>query len=135
MTTERLASKLAQLIVRYVDPEVVILFGSVAQGRAQSHSDIDLLVVGSFSGPLDRRGLEFREAIAEIPVPIDVIFLTPEEYHSRVSQTHSFVNTVARHGRVMYVRQGAESQWQDVGAGRATPLPETGPKKEKTLAR
>jgi predicted nucleotidyltransferase len=122
MSLARLARSLADLAVEYLDPDAVILFGSIAQGRARVDSDVDLLVIGKFEGSVDRRGLEFREAIVEIPVPVDSVFMTPAEFAHQAARPASFVETVARHGWLVYVRPGMESVYAGVGAGAAWPV-------------
>jgi predicted nucleotidyltransferase len=45
-------------LVRAIDPERILLFGSFAKGQAGRRSDIDLIVVWNTDlGPLDRIGL------------------------------------------------------------------------------
>ena len=106
---ERFARHLVDLAVRYVDPDAVLLFGSVAQGRARADSDVDLLVVGPFSGLPERRGLEFRQAISDYPVPVDALFYTPAEFGEQASRSGSFVQSVSRHGSLAYVRPGFDT--------------------------
>jgi len=43
--SDRVLDEMVQVIVREVDPEQVILFGSQASGLASSDSDVDLVVV------------------------------------------------------------------------------------------
>ena len=40
-----LLQRMVEVIVREVDPETIILFGSRARGEARADSDVDLLVV------------------------------------------------------------------------------------------
>lgn len=108
---ERLATVLTDLAVRYVDPDAVILFGSVAQGRARADSDVDLLIVGAFDGSVERRGLEFREAISEFPVAVDTMFLSRQEFADQAQRPGSFVQTVSRHGRVVYLRPNTDGSF------------------------
>jgi hypothetical protein len=117
---ERLAGVLTTLAVRYVDPDAVILFGSVAQGRSRADSDVDLLIVGPFVGSIERRGLEFREAISEFPVQVDPMFLSRQEFVDQAGRPGSFVQTVSRHGRVVYVRRGLDAMFLASGADRAS---------------
>jgi predicted nucleotidyltransferase len=121
MSLARLARSLADLAVDYLDPDAVIVFGSIAQDRARVDSDVDLLVVGRFGGAPERRGLEFREAIVEIPVAVDAIFMTPDEFAHQAARPASFADTVARHGWLAYVRPGLEDVYATVGGGAARP--------------
>ena len=114
---DRLARVLTSLAVRYVDPDAVILFGSVAQGRARADSDVDLLIIGPFEGPFERRGLEFREAVSEYPVALDTVFLSRREFADQAGRPGSFVHTVSRHGRLVYIRPKVDPSFLGMPAG------------------
>ena len=103
---DRLAKTLTNLAVRYLDPDAVVVFGSVAQGRARVDSDVDLLIVGPFRGPVERRGLDCREAISEFPVPVDVLLYSLDEFRSQAARRGSFAQSVSRAGVVVYARPG-----------------------------
>jgi predicted nucleotidyltransferase len=67
---------------RYPAVEKVLLFGSLAQGRARPHSDADLLVILSesqFSRRMDRIPA-LIEAFSPTPVPIDFVPWTCAEF-------------------------------------------------------
>lgn len=106
---ERLAAMLTDLAVRYVDPDAVLLFGSMARGHGRVDSDVDLLIIGSFEGHPARRGLELREALSEVPVHVDLLFMTPAEYAEQLGRSGSFVQTVSRHARLLYIRAGSQA--------------------------
>ena len=57
---------LVQAIVREVDPETVILFGSHARGDARPDSDVDLMVIehAPFSAQRSRRAEYSRLSMA-----------------------------------------------------------------------
>ena len=64
MRIERAARSIIDLVVQCIDPEVIYMFGSAAQGRARPDSDVDLLIVARFQEPRQRRGLELRGLLA-----------------------------------------------------------------------
>ena len=55
---EKTINKIVGFIVRKIEPEKIILFGSMATGSRNIHSDIDLLIV------VDNAG--FKESYAEL---------------------------------------------------------------------
>jgi predicted nucleotidyltransferase len=66
-----------------LDLEALYLFGSYARGTADQQSDLDLLVVANTQlPPLTRIGLVL-ELLADAPLPIDALVLTPEELKER----------------------------------------------------
>ncbi|MFQ5667207.1 MAG: nucleotidyltransferase domain-containing protein [Candidatus Binatia bacterium] len=89
-------------IVAVAHPDEIILFGSAARGQLRRHSDFDLLVVKS--GVSDRRRLAQKIHIHffGIPVPIDVIVVTPEEVHRSRSKGWTFLGRVLREGKRIY---------------------------------
>jgi uncharacterized protein len=85
-----------------LQPEKIILFGSVAQGQPSRTSDIDLLVVWQTSlAPLARIGVVL-EHVQDAPRPVDVLVYTPSEFASR--QALPFLRHVLKHGKLLYER-------------------------------
>ena len=89
-------------IVKKFDPEKIILFGSQARGDAGPDSDVDLLVVMPVEGPLVDKRLEIRGALHDIPVPIDVIVTTPEDFAWRREVIGTIEWPAAQEGKVLY---------------------------------
>ena len=71
--------KIIRRIVHVAKPDRIVLFGSAARGEAREESDINLLVVKK--GVPHRRRLEqeIYVSLIGIPMPIDVIVVTPED--------------------------------------------------------
>jgi predicted nucleotidyltransferase len=80
MTVQDYIDALVKRILKKLDPETIILFGSHARGDAGPDSDLDLLVVMSVEGPLSEKGLEIALALPRGPIPVDVIVTTPENF-------------------------------------------------------
>ncbi|MEN6356836.1 MAG: nucleotidyltransferase domain-containing protein [Armatimonadota bacterium] len=99
-TIETAARRLAESF----DPDKIILFGSQARGTADEHSDVDLLVICSFSGKRRNLMVEMDRALRGLGIARDIIVLTPEEYE----RDRMIAGTVARpasiEGRVLYER-------------------------------
>jgi predicted nucleotidyltransferase len=88
--------------VRFFSPKKIILFGSCATGKADRHSDIDLLVITSFSGRRRRLMVEMDRAIASFGKPVDIVIQTADEY----DKNRFIPGTIARYafleGKVLY---------------------------------
>jgi predicted nucleotidyltransferase len=106
VTLEPALRRMTQLIVRCVDPDEVLLFGSVAKGRAVATSDVDLLVVGEFAGPQHRRGRELRGLLDTFPLSIDMHLLTRAEVDAAAAVETSWIATLLRYAVPLY-RRGA----------------------------
>ncbi|MDP1652508.1 MAG: nucleotidyltransferase domain-containing protein [Rhodocyclaceae bacterium] len=112
MTTPNIDDKLLQqmvdIIVREVDPETIILFGSRARGDARPDSDIDLLIVEKepFGVGKSRRKESGRLYIAlmDIPMSKDLLLYSRDEFdHWKTSPNH-VVGRATREGRVLHDR-------------------------------
>lgn len=112
----RLARRFAEL-----GAELVVLFGSRAEGTSNRNSDIDLLVVM----PCDTgRSLAGRFAeIGEMVDPryaTDLLVYTPEEFEN-LRRTNRFVSDVLRRGRVLFEKKKlAQGSSNDAGHGQDT---------------
>lgn len=56
------------------------LIGSRARGTADSHSDIDLIIVAESDRPEVERFKDYLPAIVASPVGVDLFVYTPEEF-------------------------------------------------------
>jgi len=86
-------------------PERVILFGSLAEGRATADSDVDLMVVmeGKTNG-MDR-AVEIRRRIPR-SFPMDLIIKTPAEFRRGLRERDGFICSVLERGKVLYEKRG-----------------------------
>ena len=89
-------------IVREFRPEMIIVFGSVAKGTADEYSDLDLLVVMDTNLGNYARASEIYRVVYRIPIPKDIIVLTPEEFESEKDNPLSFVSEIVRTGKIFY---------------------------------
>ena len=105
MISDRAIRSVVDLIVRCLDPQAVYLFGSTAQGRTRSDSDIDLMVLAPFHESPHRRGMELRGLVGDGVVPVDLHLLTPEEFKLESRQQHSLASTVLKYGKEVYRRE------------------------------
>ncbi|RKY80905.1 nucleotidyltransferase domain-containing protein [candidate division KSB1 bacterium] len=85
-------------------PELVILFGSGANGKFDKDSDIDLLIVKETKKrPLWRR-IEVRKILAT-EQPVDVIVYTPDEFNKLKKDGRSFIKDVIINGKILFERR------------------------------
>ncbi len=95
--------EMVQRLVDAFDPECIYLFGSHARGKATPDSDYDLLMVVSTSQiPRYKREQKAFRVLCGVGAPKDVIVLTREEFHSKLSVVTSLPATVEREGRLLY---------------------------------
>jgi len=87
-------------IVRHVNPDRIILFGSYAYGRPHSGSDLDLLIIArSRRHPFDR---EVDELLSDRPVAMDFLVRTPKEIDACRRGGQPFWKEILEEGRTLY---------------------------------
>ncbi|MBI2322644.1 MAG: nucleotidyltransferase domain-containing protein [Chloroflexi bacterium] len=99
---DELLRELVQRVVRAVDAQRIVLFGSYAHGEPRHDSDIDLLVIAASDQPRWRRAIPVYDALRGLIVPKDVRVFTPEEVEEWSDVPGAFVTSVLREGRVLY---------------------------------
>lgn len=96
-------------IVQVASPLRVILFGSVATGRANKDSDVDLLIVQERPfGPGHSRRAELARlwmALADIPVAKDLLLYSKDEYERWSISLNHVIAQAAREGTVVHERK------------------------------
>ena len=103
--TEDLLEEIVQRIVRVVDPEKFILFGSRARGESRVHSDLDVLVIMESTEPRCQRSIPLFGALSDIMIPMDILVYTPEEVREWSNVRQAFPTTAVREGKVLYERR------------------------------
>jgi predicted nucleotidyltransferase len=102
MITNDTIKSIVDNIVRYYDPEKVILFGSYASGAAKDDSDLDILVVKETELPRIKRAREIRKHLVDYFVAKDILVYTRKEIDEWKNVRNAFITTVMREGRVLY---------------------------------
>lgn len=95
-------NEIVQRIADHIRPEKIILFGSRAQGKASSESDIDLLIV--YAGPKSKREVKLEvHGLFEHPrFSMDLFVLTPEELETQKAIANTLAREVTERGVVFY---------------------------------
>ena len=90
-------------LVREVDPEKIILFGSYAYGEPTSDSDVDLLVIWDTDKPRRERVVTISLLLYPRPFPVDIIVKTPRELEEELPHNF-FLREILARGMVLYER-------------------------------
>ena len=100
--TEEQIYSMVELIVKKIKPQKVLLFGSYAQGRANSDSDIDLLIVTESKLPRHCRSIEIKKLLKRFQVPKDIIVVTPSEFERYQHLVGTIIRPAVQTGKVLY---------------------------------
>ena len=96
--------QVATRIGEAANAESVILFGSHARGDPTENSDVDLMIIAESELPRFKRARELYKLFRPYPFGMDLVVYTPEEIAKGKKSSVSFVSTVLREGKTLYVR-------------------------------
>jgi uncharacterized protein len=104
--SEELIEQMAKEIVREVDPERIVLFGSWARGQANESSDVDLLIVerDPFGPDRSRRKEAARiwRCLSGFRVPTDILVYSADEIAQWQDSVQHVIGKAMREGKVLY---------------------------------
>ena len=96
--------QIVERITEHFQPESIVLFGSYARGTANADSDADLLVVMNVAGSKRKQAIEIDLCLQGIPIPTDVIVVTPEDIEKYRDCPSAIIHDAIREGKVLYER-------------------------------
>ena len=97
---EREFDRIKDQIIRKIDPERIILFGSMVKNTFTITSDIDLLIVKETSLTFKER-MNYLYSHIDYNLPTDMLYYTPGEI-DRLSQTNPFIKMALKEGVCVY---------------------------------
>ena len=104
--TPSLIDEVRDKIVRYIDPERLILFGSTIKENSDPH-DIDIYVIKHGVDNSRKLEREIDELFAGRLFALDVIVRTPEQVESGIKSGNSFLlKEIITKGRIIYDKKG-----------------------------
>lgn len=110
MVHQREIELVAVRMGKAANAESVILFGSHARGEADETSDVDLMIIAESDLPRFKRSRELYKLLRPHPFAMDLMVYTPKEIERGKKSPVSFVTTVLREGKTLYVRTDADRQ-------------------------
>ena len=84
------------------DPVAVWLFGSVARGDCDRHSDVDLMVIMPDGTDCRATTVNILVELADSMLPKDVVVNTPSLFVRTVDRVGSVQYSVRKHGVMLY---------------------------------
>jgi len=107
--TEKLIEEMTNVIVREVNPQKIIAFGSFVRSSLNKDSDVDLLVIEDMPFNINRSRFQeinrIRRALSQFRVPKDIlVYSKPEEEKWKSSKNHILAHCL-RDGKVLYERR------------------------------
>jgi len=97
-----LVDQVVERIAEEFEPKMIIVFGSVATGKAEDRSDLDILVVMDTELSYYKRAPEVRKKLLGIPLAMDILVATPEEFRTYKDDERFFIKDIVRTGKIAY---------------------------------
>ncbi len=95
--------KAIENLIRQIQPEKVILFGSYAYGNPTPDSDVDLLIIWDTDKPRRERVVAASLALYPRLFPVDLLVKTPQEIEAELPHNF-FLREILAKGVVLYER-------------------------------
>ncbi len=102
MISKSTINEIRDKIIKFENPQKIILFGSYAKDNATNKSDLDFLVVKDTNEKIYKRGRKLKWDLADYPFETDLLIKTPKEFSKWQDIDISFNATVQREGKVLY---------------------------------
>jgi len=97
--------RITDIVIKRYLPDKIILFGSLANGKVQEWSDIDLVVIKETKARFIKRMQEVG-LMTSPRLGVDFIVYTPEEFENMIKDDNYFIkDEILRKGRVLYDKQ------------------------------
>jgi predicted nucleotidyltransferase len=104
MVSNATINDMAKRLVDDFNPERIILFGSQANGTADEHSDVDILVICPISSSRRAMMVAMDRAMRGLGIARDIMVLSPQEYETDRHIPGTVARNASRHGRTLYER-------------------------------
>ena len=96
--------EIREKIIKELDPEKIILFGSYAWGEPTNSSDLDLFIIQKTDTPRRQRQVELRKKLSGSGVAMDLLVYTPEELNYRLELEDFFFEKIISQGKTIYAK-------------------------------
>ncbi|HEX5043203.1 MAG TPA: nucleotidyltransferase domain-containing protein [Candidatus Polarisedimenticolaceae bacterium] len=97
-------ARLARAPLESAGAERAVVFGTYARGEADGYSDLDLVVVLRTDRPFLERWKQLRGVLDALPLPVDLLVYTPEEYRRGITEGRGIFAAIAEEGVTLYAR-------------------------------
>ena len=99
---EAILNEVVRRVLRVVQPDRIILFGSAATGQMTKDSDIDLLVVEHSAGNRHEESVAISDAVGDVAFPVDVKIIASERFEATKNIVGGIAYPAHKYGRVLY---------------------------------
>ena len=94
--------KIINYAVEITQPQEIILFGSVPEGKNNVHSDVDLLIVTDDTHLKPYFVKQIRAFAREFSLAVDVLIHSKNELENASLSSFSFLGNIVKSGKIIY---------------------------------
>ncbi len=99
---KRTLKKIINYAVMISEAEMIILFGSMADGMTNGFSDVDLLIVSENTLMKNDITAKIVSYSSELSLKTDVLIYSGSEIEREIRKPNSFIEAVLKSGKVVY---------------------------------
>jgi predicted nucleotidyltransferase len=101
---DEMIQKVLDIIIKEVDPEMIILFGSRSREDHDANSDIDLLIIGKNIVHPRKTLKKVYEKLDGILIPLDLILVDEDRMKEHIDDPYMIYGEALKEGRTLYAR-------------------------------
>jgi predicted nucleotidyltransferase len=94
--------KIVSYAILIAEPEEIVLFGSMVNGTANVHSDVDLLIITESRINKSEAVTKIRNHAFQFALKTDVLIYSKLEFEKELSMPDSFIKAVQKSGKTVY---------------------------------
>lgn len=102
---DRTLKKIINYSVEVAAPEKIILFGSMASGKQNLHSDVDLLLITNAIHEKRSIAYQINSFISELALKSDILIHSEEEIKKASLTPFSFLGSIVKESQIIYQKQ------------------------------
>ena len=102
MITEKQINLIKKRIIKFIEPQKIILFGSYANGNPTEDSDLDFLIIKDSTLPSYMQNRKLRKLLSDLRIPVDIIVKTSKEFELYKDVIGTIIYPANKFGKVIY---------------------------------
>jgi len=102
MDIEKAIADITQQIIEKYKPKKIILFGSAAEGKSTTDSDIDFLIIKK---DVPHHGIDRMRELSKLierSIGVDFLIYKPEEIEEHLKLGDPFIKNILKEGKSLY---------------------------------
>ncbi len=99
---KRTISKIVDYAIRISEPEMIVLFGSMATGAIHPGSDVDLLILSENTENTAYAKAAIKNFTAQLSLKSDVLIYSSKSLREEMKKKESFIRGILKSGTIVY---------------------------------